>query len=188
MQDLEKLFKQFKKNAEKVSAKVFRVNSLNDVFLYVKDLVSVRDDGTIKKTIAAPGFPEDDLTSLKNMLGENSHILVKNFDQKRDRHIDVGLTYAEYGIAETGSLVLNSGNYEVRIASMLSNHHIALIPYSGLRNSSEDLIHEFNKILEKDAAYLSFITGPSRTADIERILVTGVHGPLALHIFVLEDK
>jgi len=133
MQDLEKLFKQFKKNAEKVSAKVFRVNSLNDVFLYVKDLVSVRDDGTIKKTIAAPGFPEDDLTSLKNMLGENSHILVKNFDQKRDRHIDVGLTYAEYGIAETGSFRIRTERITAKtgtkfIKILVLDGPISLIP------------------------------------------------------------
>lgn len=96
-----------------------------------------------------------------------------------------GLTSAQLGIAETGTLVLNSAVELHRLASLVPPIHIALL-------RSADIVAELGDGLEHLAgvglpATLSFITGPSRTADIELELVVGVHGPRELHVILLAD-
>ena len=102
--------------------------------------------------------------------------------------IDIGFTIADYGIAETGTLVLNSSSEEVRLATMISEIHVAVLAVSRIRETSYDLESELKRFMQSPADYTAFITGASRTADIERVLTLGVHGPLELHILLLEDS
>ena len=101
--------------------------------------------------------------------------------------IEIGLTFIDYGIAETGTLVLDSSSEDVRLTTMISEVHIAVLPRSKLRQSACDLEEELKKYMQSYPNYTAFITGASRTADIERVLALGVHGPLELHILLLED-
>ncbi|MGH8103798.1 MAG: LutC/YkgG family protein [bacterium] len=98
--------------------------------------------------------------------------------------IEVGITEADYGIAETGSLVLFTGNGRPRLASLLPPVHIALLPISRLLPSLEAFFT--NPAITRDLQSFFFVTGPSRTADIEQTLTLGVHGPKSLHIFLIE--
>ncbi len=102
--------------------------------------------------------------------------------------IDVALTVADYGIAETGTLVLDSSSEDLRLATMLSEVHVAVLPLSRLRPTALDLAGDLRARMAAPPNYLSFITGASRTADIERVLALGVHGPLAVHILLWEDR
>lgn len=98
-----------------------------------------------------------------------------------------GLTGANFGIAPTGTVVLESTDELVRIASTLPQKHFVLLdPRKILPTSHEaiPLLRSFHQQLPE--AYLAYITGPSRTADIERVLTIGVHGPAELHILLLE--
>ena len=71
---------------------------------------------------------------------------------------------------------------------MLSETHIAVLPLSRLRATATDLEPEINRcLMQSPPNYLAFITGASRTADIERVLTLGVHGPLELHLLLLKD-
>ena len=100
--------------------------------------------------------------------------------------IDIGFTVAEYGIAETGTLVIDSSSEELRMATMVSEVHVAVLPINRLRATSLHLEAELAQILDTAPNYCAFITGASRTADIERVLALGVHGPLELHVLLME--
>ena len=84
---------------------------------------------------------------------------------------EVGLTLAELGVAETGSLLLKAGPGRRRLGSLAPPHHVAILDESKL---VPDLEAAFGALDERTAV---FITGPSRTADIEGVLVRGIHGP-----------
>ena len=102
--------------------------------------------------------------------------------------MDIALTMADYGIAETGTLAIESSSEELRLATMLAEIHVAVLPKSRIRATAEDIYAELKGLMNQNPDYLAFITGASRTADIERVLALGVHGPLELHILILEDK
>lgn len=89
---------------------------------------------------------------------------------------DIGITSADYALADTGTLVLLSSPREARLISLLPPEHIAVLPCSRLLTGLDEL---FTLVPDPAAAASSMvlITGPSRTADIEQILVRGVHGP-----------
>jgi len=107
-------------------------------------------------------------------------------DHADDLH--VSLTLAEYGIAETGSLMVASDSEEIRIATMLAQIHVAVLPASKIKPDAEAIASSLDAVLKKDTpSYTAFITGPSRTADIERVLAIGVHGPVELHLLLKKD-
>ncbi len=108
--------------------------------------------------------------------------------ERRERIVaaDIGITSASYAIAETGSLAMLAGPGRDRMASLLPPIHIAIIERAQIL---PDLFDLFTRL--KDAGYdnlpsnLAFITGPSKTGDIEMTLTTGVHGPGVWHVIVV---
>ena len=101
---------------------------------------------------------------------------------------DVGITAAQWGIAETGSLVLDSSAENHRLISLLPPVHIALLRADRILSSLDDAL---DAVRDPDTGLpppaITLVTGPSRTADIELTLVVGVHGPRELHVVVLDQ-
>lgn len=97
---------------------------------------------------------------------------------------DVGITSADYALADTGTLVMLSSPEEARAISLLPPTHIAVLPCRCLLTGLDEL---FSLQPEPASARSSMvlITGPSRTADIEQILVRGVHGPGNLSVVLV---
>jgi L-lactate dehydrogenase complex protein LldG len=95
----------------------------------------------------------------------------------------VGVSQMDWAIAETGTIVQLSTAVEQRLVSTLPLAHVAIVP---TRRVVPDLAALLAEVRPGDAGYLAFITGPSRTADIERVLTIGVHGPERL-VIVLVD-
>ncbi len=93
---------------------------------------------------------------------------------------DLGVTSADFALPETGTLVLRSTAEKPRTVSLLPRVHLAIIRPTILR---ADLHQVFEAV--KGDGYFVFVTGPSRTADIELTLTIGVHGPQALHVWAL---
>jgi L-lactate dehydrogenase complex protein LldG len=99
---------------------------------------------------------------------------------------DAGLTECDALVAQTGSVLVTNRSAGGRALSVLPPHHVVLARREQL---VPDLLAAFALLKEKYASnypsFVSFITGPSRTGDIERILVLGAHGPKKLTILCL---
>lgn len=96
-----------------------------------------------------------------------------------------GITGASAGLAESGSIVLESGPGRPRMASLIPLVHIALLRKENITQSLSHWIADHPEAAS-DTSNLFMITGPSRTADIEQTLNLGVHGPRHLHVIVLD--
>ena len=105
-------------------------------------------------------------------------------ERSADPNARVGITGALSVIAETGTLVIPSGNGQPLSASLLPEIHIAVIRSSQIVGSLEEALQ--NKEV-RNASAVVLITGPSRTADIEMTLTIGVHGPKELHVFIIRS-
>ncbi len=140
-----------------------------------------------EKVIAAPALDDKDLSSLNTLSEKQGISLITQELRRYVSGIDVGLAVADLGLAETGSLVLISSSEDLRLATMLCEINVLVLPLSRMRPGSYEAGDELAAMMKNGTNYLSFITGASRTADIERVLALGVHGPLELHVLLWED-
>lgn len=109
---------------------------------------------------------------------------------RRDRNVGfaevgLGITGADAGFAETGTIVVRSGNGRPRMASLVPPVHLAVLSAGQIVRSVSHWLADPHATA--DATNVVFITGPSKTGDIESIITTGVHGPRNLHICLLAE-
>jgi L-lactate dehydrogenase complex protein LldG len=106
-------------------------------------------------------------------------------------HCDIGFTGAQYGIAETGTLVLDSASERHRIVSLVPPVHVAIVRADTIMSTLGEALHHvrmgYNDCSELSSV-ITFVTGPSRTADIELTLAIGVHGPKELFVIITDMK
>ncbi|HEU4930933.1 MAG TPA: lactate utilization protein [Pyrinomonadaceae bacterium] len=98
---------------------------------------------------------------------------------------DVGISTVQAAIAETGTLVLDSTRERHRLLSLVPPVHIAIVKASQIYRTLAEVLALIRKDKEISPA-VTFITGPSRTADIELTLAIGVHGPQELYVIIDE--
>lgn len=149
-----------------------------------EDLYHLALEQENKKIMAAVGLSSSDLENLSMSCDDEGIKLITDGIRNYPGGIDVGITMADYGIAETGTLVLNSDSEDVRLATMLCETHVAILEKSCIRQTALEISDELENMTCSASSYTAFITGASRTADIERVLAVGVHGPLELHIIL----
>lgn len=101
----------------------------------------------------------------------------------------MGITGADFAVAETGSVVVIPRPGLSRLVSVVPPVHLALVRPQDLVDTLDDVFLQrrlqYHKSGGDMGSYLNFITGPSRTADIEQTLVVGVHGPKEVHMVLL---
>jgi L-lactate dehydrogenase complex protein LldG len=101
---------------------------------------------------------------------------------------DVGITSAQRAIAETGTLILELEQERHRLISLLPPIHVALVRSSDICLTIADALKQLRGDGQRAMSRaITFITGPSRTADIELTLTVGVHGPKELYVIVIDD-
>ena len=102
---------------------------------------------------------------------------------------DLGVTGAQWGVAETGTLVLESDAERHRLASLVPAAHVALVEAGKVGQTLGEVLRAINERGEGALSRaITFITGPSRTSDIELTLAIGVHGPAELYVVVIEGE
>ena len=177
------LYEQFKVRAEGVSAEVFRFATRDEAlehllaFLHKEGLA----DGPQATALWAECSFLDGMD--RTTLSGNSGL---KFEVTRERAAAArfGISQMEWALADTGSLAQNSSAIEQRLVSSLPSIHIALVPTRGILPDMPALL---SRVHPGDCAYLAMITGTSRTADIERVLTIGVHGPDRLVILFIDE-
>jgi len=100
---------------------------------------------------------------------------------------DLGITAAQSAIAETGTLVLESARERNRLASLVPPVHVAIIQASRIQRTMSEVLELIRDSEVGLSRAITFITGPSRTSDIELTLAIGVHGPGKLYVIVIDD-
>ncbi len=198
----------FEEKAKAVSAVVSKVASMREAVAYALDVCDKKQACQLlvsgcseplsekgqalcetkqQKVIAAPGLSPEFFADLEGSARERGILCIEKGMRDHLGGVDIGFTLADFGIAETGTLVINSNSEELRLATMIAEFHVAVLSQSKIRETSRDLEAELAALTSVQPSYTAFVTGASRTADIERVLALGVHGPLELHILLLED-
>ncbi len=102
---------------------------------------------------------------------------------------DLGVTCAQWAVAETGTLVLEAESERHRLASLVPPAHVALVEAGRIRETLGEVLAALNeKGRDALSRTVTFITGPSRTSDIELTLAIGVHGPGELYVIIIEGE
>jgi L-lactate dehydrogenase complex protein LldG len=102
---------------------------------------------------------------------------------------ELGVSVARLAVAETGSVLLGSNDTRARMVGMLAKTHVVVVSARVLVASLDDAAATVRGLAAPgpdQLRYMGFVTGPSRTADIERVLTIGVQGPRALHVVLIE--
>lgn len=177
------MYEQFKTRAEGVSAEVYRFAAKDAALAWLIEFMQregMADTPQAYALWAECSFLDGmDRTALEGIAG-------LKFDVTRELAAEArfGISQMEWALADTGTLVQNSTAAEQRLVSSLSTIHIALMPTGGILPDMPALLSRVNP---RDSAYIAMITGPSRTADIERVLTIGVHGPERLVIVFVDE-
>jgi L-lactate dehydrogenase complex protein LldF len=146
------------------------VHQTKNVTQDIIDFLKVRE---INKIHLEPNTLDENLLRKANI----------EFTHEPDPQILVGVTNAVCGLADTGSVLIVDGEGDPLKGSLLPEIHIAVLKSPDIFSALPDAMH-----LVKDTRAAVFITGPSRTADIEMTLTIGVHGPEEIHVFLIDNK
>jgi hypothetical protein len=154
------------------------LSSLSDVVTLIREVPGAGDEEPVWISHAVDAaFP-----GLAGILRDAgiAHQLASGASEVRDAAL--GVTVAELAIVETGSVLLNEPALADRSVSLMTDRLIVLCPADKLVSSLDEAAPVLRQIAANGPSYATFVTGPSRTADIERELAIGVQGPGVLTV------
>lgn len=204
------LIEKFISNLEKNGVFVRRVENAADITNFLQNLITSNNVETIAVSNATAikhfGIDKWLAVSAPNIVNckkvFRSNLQVPDATDETDSHFEsfadehyiralsnaqIGITGADYGVADTGTLVLISGAEQHRLISLLPSIHVCLIDSQCLVVDQLELFRVIKyryRPLDSLAYTITLIAGASQTADIEQTLVKGVHGPLQLHVLL----
>lgn len=180
----------FKTNLENLTGKVYIAKDAEDASQQIRVWL---EELQAKKVIM---WDHEELKNVVNL--ENTNIKLDYWSPDRSQNelitaaeqADVGITWVDYAIGYTGTLALFSSPTQGRSVSLLPTNHIAVFRKDNLvptMSTVMKILMERRSTQEVPAA-IDFITGPSRTSDIEMDLSIGVHGPVKVWAIIIEDS
>lgn len=165
----------FKRELEAVSGVCSVCKSMDEVAEKIKQLLKIKN---IEST-----FCKD--TQINSLLDMYNIPYVS--DEKNFESMQVGITGCEFLVARTGSVIISSQGQSGRQMNIFPPIHVVIAKKEQLVEFPEDgLVSLQKKYGEALPSLISFVSGPSRTADIEKTLILGAHGPKELHVFIHE--
>jgi len=160
----------FKSEIELVDGEVFIVDDKKNLNIEINNYLK---NNTLSKIYS--NYPD--------LRINNDFKLIKEFSTE----IEVAITTCEYLSARTGSVVLSSHN-DGRKINIFAPIHIVIANENQILPDIDDCIVSLTKKYDKLPSSISFATGPSRTADIEKTLILGAHGPKKLSVFIIKNS
>lgn len=180
-------FNTFKSNYEKLAGRVYTAFDPEEAVRHIDQIIT-ESKGT--KVVLGPLLSDLDASLRKHLKARDVATVELDFETADMAHLvneaDVGISMAEFAIAFTGTIVEVTTEDTYRLISSLPRVHIALLPGSQIVSSLEEAAPKLREIHEAHPNHcnMTFISGPSRTADIEMKLFLGVHGPQESHVVV----
>ena len=202
------LVDEFRAKAEAVNAVVREAADLDAALQYVVDICAQKapcemladEPGAekdplgpngvptrVKRIVAAPTLDDERFAKLSAACEAAGFLCLREGLRNHLAGIDVGFPQAELGVAASGTCMVNTDSEEGRLAGMISEINVIALKKSEIYPHLPAIAEKLRaRMGDGTPTYTTFITGPSRTADIERVAAVGVHGPLDLHIILLE--
>lgn len=178
---LENYFTTFSTNLTAAGGVAHRVASVPEAVATIGDISGTSAELVLWVSSRLISERPDIATALKQV----GYELRVPADPAAVRDQPVGLTVARTAIAETGSLLLDEPGIADRSVSLMTELLIVICPLDALVPSLDETTAVLREISNTGPSYATFVTGPSRTADIERQLTIGVQGPAAMHVIFL---
>lgn len=169
---------------EKLSGKAFRVGTLYEAFELAIRIIAERG---WKQTLIWENLLDKD-SPLQQLL-DKAGIKIQTGGEIRElAKVPVGITGVQAALADTGTLVLQNTPGQPSFVSLLPEVHVALLCADDIHPNLQAYLESMDDLKQQISASnnLVFITGPSRTADIELTLTLGVHGPGELMVIIWE--
>ena len=171
----------FKQALEAVAGKCFVVGDEAGAAEVVRQIVEQRNSQRVAVSDSPLAGRVVSLAALPAEVLENA--AVENLFES-----DLGVTGAQWGVAETGTLVLESDKERHRLASLVPAAHVAVVEARNVRQTLGEVLREIGGGgAEALSRAVTFVTGPSRTSDIELTLAIGVHGPGELYVIIVGE-
>jgi L-lactate dehydrogenase complex protein LldG len=153
-----------------------RVATRDELHVALRDLVQAEH---VKKATLWQTRALRDLGIAEILVELDVEIVPPDAGKRALAECDLGITGADAALPETGTLVLRASSEHPQMVSLLPRVHLAIVSSAVRRGDLHQVLEEV-----KNDKRVHFVTGPSRTADIEKTLTIGVHGPKALYVWV----
>lgn len=168
----------FSENAHRVGATVIHATSPAEILDYLQQhcrgLVALAPNVSLRRM---------ELASELRKIGCD---VITNDLRRTAASAAAGVSGANFAIADTGTVVLESTDEATRLTTTLPERHFVLLDPRKIVADGLAAVPLLRRLHERHPRnFLAYISGPSRTADIERVLTIGVHGPCELHILLL---
>ena len=161
------LYESFKKNLESVNGNCMRTPKAE-----------------LGKVFESPMLKEAGVVSSLQQNGITVHTDHIRLHAETDKG---GLSEAQHGIAELGTIVQEQDDADGRMVATMSEYYIGVVKGSTIVPTYDDMFDILSG-MKKIPNFVGFITGPSRTADIECVGTVGVHGPIEVSIVIVDDE
>lgn len=167
-------------SAKRVGTDVAPMNNLRDAVAYIGE-----------KASGITLVPETSLTQrhdLRTLLEEAGVNVFAGKFRDAGQVTGAGVTFSNFCLADSGTVVLESTDEEIRLATTLPEIHFIIVDPATILADNLAAAEPMTAFHQgSDPKFIAYITGPSRTADIERVLTIGCHGPREVHILLVEN-
>lgn len=171
-------WRQFVESTQRAGADVFAAETLHQAMEYIANKV--------QGTTLVPHTPLAARHDLARLLQDAGVEVYAGDFRQAGQMPAAGVTFCNFAMADTGTVVLESTDEDIRLATTLPEVHFVIVDPKKVLADNLAAVEPLKALHAGSApCFVAYISGPSRTADIERVLTIGCHGPRELHIVLV---